>query len=581
MNGYSVTGLLKTVVIVLAFCVGSLAMAADSRDYVRTRGAPTVAADSPSQQGLYGLVIGINAYDDPMPTLDGAINDADDVADALKKRNANKVWLLENKAVTRDHVMAAWHALVGTAKPGDMVLVHLAGHGARSPERIPGTGSDGLDEFLVLPTFKQEGPDTRERIVNKEWGALLREVPQFKVIFVADTCHSGSMTRGYHPRKLKTRLLSRDTIILHDDALPLPDKDKWSVSVQDLSHVAYFGAVGRAELDPEVLIRDQPGGEEKPRGALSWAVANGLRGAADLNKDGIVTKEELVTYVTDNVKTQTEGEQHPSILPGGVELKLPVGQTAAAPPLNAPSAPLTLEIPNATRVSPTDLVSKLHNVVLVSDGKAADLTWDVAQGKLRNQAQDTLIFPEAAPGAASPTPAAEASRDYRRTPPQEVASARDGLSDLPRMQAAIDKRVVALWLGTLSASQPLTMTLTPLDTVQHKGDHAVLSISGNDSPFLTVVNLGPSGNINLLYPVDGDPLEIQKGQPYQIPMTADGPFGAEHFLAIASDRALTSLHKGLAAIDGKPQLDEFKRLLADAIHDVKFQMGIHSVFTSP
>ncbi len=582
MIEYGLTDQFKaaTIAVLLAFLAlgASLAGASDTRDYARTRSAPegvasSAGADATKTNNLYGLVIGINDYASPIPTLDGAINDALDVADALKKRNAGKVWLLENKEVTRANILANWQELVKTAKPGDTVIVHLAGHGARSPELIPGTGAKGLDEFFVLSNFQMDGPNTRERIVNKEWGAMLRAAPQLKIVFVADTCHSGSMTRAFSPRKLKTRLLSRDAIIMQHDALPPPDPATWVVTPEQLSHVAFFGAVGQDEVDPEILINEQP------RGALSWAVANGLRGEADLNKDGIVTKEELVTYVKNSVTTKTEGEQHPRITPGVIEITLTttVKMTVAALP---PSPPLlTMEFLRATRVPPANLIQGLRNVAMVENGKAADLTWDVADGKLRNQMQDTLLFPDGATAAV--TPASETTRDYRRLSPPEMAVARDGTSDIPRIQAAIDKRQLALWLETLSASQPLTMELSPRDVVQHKGDHAALTVSGNDYPFLTVINIGPSGNINLIYPITGDSLAVPKGQGYKMDMTADGPFGAEHFVAIASETALTPLHTGLAAIDGKPQIDEFKRLVLAALRDTKYQMGIHAVFTSP
>ena len=553
---------------------GQIARANDSatRDYTRATSRAAANAGSEGTHDLYGLVVGIDKYDAPIQTLDGAGNDADDVASALRQRNARKVWLLKDKDATRDHIKSAWQEMIALSKPGDTILVHLAGHGARSAERVPGTGTDGLDEFFVLPGFKFSGQGTRERIINKEWGGMLRDVPQLKVIFVADTCHSGSMTRDFSPRKLKARVAYAHKVDITDDALPPPDPATWVVRPDQVAHVAFFGAVGQDELDPEILIK------EVPRGALSWAVANGLRGAADLNKDGIVTKDELVTYVRDNVVSVTEGEQHPRFQPGQVDLKLFVAPVSQ-PMLPAP--PLSLEILNVNKVSPEDLAKGLHNVVLANDGRATDLTWDVTHGKLRNQTQDTLIFPPGTAGANAPAAADEATRDYRRVAPQEATAARDGKADLSYIQAAIDKKALSLWLTDLGASQPLTVTLSPRDTVQHKGDQAVLTVSESNYPFLTVVNIGPSGNINLIYPIPGDPLQVPKGQPYKLDLTADGPFGAENFVAISSEKPLAEFQKGLTAIDGKPEMEVFKRLVINAVRDTKFQMGNHVVFTAP
>ena len=154
---------------------GQIARANDSatRDYTRATSRAAANAGSEGTHDLYGLVVGIDKYDAPIQTLDGAGNDADDVASALRQRNARKVWLLKDKDATRDHIKSAWQEMIALSKPGDTILVHLAGHGARSAERVPGTGTDGLDEFFVLPGFKFSGQGTRERIINKEWGGML------------------------------------------------------------------------------------------------------------------------------------------------------------------------------------------------------------------------------------------------------------------------------------------------------------------------------------------------------------------------------------------------------------------------
>ena len=46
-------------------------------------------------------------------------------------------------------------------------------------------------------------------------------------------------------------------------------------------------------------------------GAFTRALIEGLRGAADYDHDGSVTLNELDLYVTERVKTLTEGKQHP------------------------------------------------------------------------------------------------------------------------------------------------------------------------------------------------------------------------------------------------------------------------------
>jgi hypothetical protein len=530
-----------------------------------------VLAGAPSARGseLYGLVIGINDYPAPIPALDGAVNDADDVAEALRQRNARRVWLLKDREVTRDRIFAAWQELTAQAQPGDFVVIHIAGHGARSPEKVPGTGTNGLDEFFVLPGFAVRGAGTRERIINKEWGGLLRQVPQLKIVFIADTCHSGSMTRAYAPRRLRARVAAPVPIELRDDALSAPDPARWVVTPDQLSHVVFFGAVGQDELDPEVLI------DQRPRGALSWAVANGLRGMADLNQDGVVTKGELVRYVTEAVVSETEGEQHPRVLPGQVDLALSVPKAKGRPDLPSSPPPLSLEILGVGPDGARSLVGRLRGITLAAPNTPADLTWDVGRGQLRNQFQDVLIFTAAAPGG-------EIIRDYHRVGAASAAApAENSPESLARIQAAIDKEALAGWLVALADRQPLSLRLSPKDALQHGGDHAVLSVADAAYPNLTLVNIGPTGNINLIYPLPGDQQDLTSSRPFRLDLTASAPFGAEHFIAFVSAQPLTALHQGLGGIDGQPRLDVFHRLVADAVQKGGVQVGVHTVFTAP
>src|SRR5690606_16517393 len=51
------------------------------------------------------------------------------------------------------------------------------------------------------------------------------------------------------------------------------------------------------------------------RGALSWAFARAIEGAADQNGDGTLDDQELLAYLVPTVQTQSESQQIPSVLP--------------------------------------------------------------------------------------------------------------------------------------------------------------------------------------------------------------------------------------------------------------------------
>ena len=110
-----------------------------------------VLATAPAEAAVYGLVVGVNEYrDDRLRDLHGAVNDANDIYEAINAVGAAQVIRLLDTDVTRERVMAAWNELVAKAAPGDTIIFSYAGHGAQQPERVPGTEDDGNDEMSAL-----------------------------------------------------------------------------------------------------------------------------------------------------------------------------------------------------------------------------------------------------------------------------------------------------------------------------------------------------------------------------------------------------------------------------------------------
>ena len=85
---------------------------------------------------------------------------------------------------------------------GDTLVLTYAGHGGQEPARVPGSERDGLDEMLLLSGFTSSGPGTRERIRDDELNLWFAEAGErgLRVIFVADSCHAGTLTRSIDPR---------------------------------------------------------------------------------------------------------------------------------------------------------------------------------------------------------------------------------------------------------------------------------------------------------------------------------------------------------------------------------------------
>ncbi len=169
----------------------------------------------------YALCVGINEFRSlPRSSwLNGCVNDADDLAKALRKQgfSSRHLHVLKDRAATKKKVMATLGELVGKVKPGDHLVFTFSSHGTQVPTR-PGTDDepDGLDEAFACHDIKQSGDDWDRRtvIVDDELRDLFEKVPEGVLVEVLlDTCHSGTglrdlddimqaMVQGRRPRYL-------------------------------------------------------------------------------------------------------------------------------------------------------------------------------------------------------------------------------------------------------------------------------------------------------------------------------------------------------------------------------------------
>lgn len=176
-------------------------------------------ATVPSGAASFGLVVGIDKYQ-RLPSLDGAVNDARDVASALQSSGFDDVVTLLDAEASRASILDAWDRIVAKAKPGDTVVFAYAGHGGQEAERIAGDETDGLNEVFLLPSFEEKAPGNGDRILDDELYVLFSAARELNIIFVADSCHSGTMTRSFDLRAGagRSRLAKYGEIV--DDSLP-------------------------------------------------------------------------------------------------------------------------------------------------------------------------------------------------------------------------------------------------------------------------------------------------------------------------------------------------------------------------
>ena len=133
----------------------------------------------------HALIIGINDYPKPQKNLEGAVNDAKLIRDALRKLKI-KPKLLLNKQATRKNILKAWHKMVKQAQPGDTLILTYSGHGSQIDDIAPFDEQDGKDEILDF----YEG-----YIIDDELTKLFIRASEYKIVFLTDACYSGGLTR--------------------------------------------------------------------------------------------------------------------------------------------------------------------------------------------------------------------------------------------------------------------------------------------------------------------------------------------------------------------------------------------------
>jgi caspase domain-containing protein len=240
----------------------------------------------------YAVVIGVSKYrfpGDGLNNLDYADADARSIRDFLQKPqggnfSASDILYLENDQATILSVRSALQRFLPRAGPEDLIFLFIAGHGSPDPY------APGNLYFLMHDTKIADMPNTG--LPMSELQQLLdNSVRAQRVVMFIDTCHSA----GISGKELVTgrQLVQTENNIFNLYAANL------------------FRETGRAVLtssDVNEISRESNkwGGGH---GIFTWALLEGLGGAADTNTDHFITAGELFDFVSNRVRIETAFRQ--------------------------------------------------------------------------------------------------------------------------------------------------------------------------------------------------------------------------------------------------------------------------------
>ena len=244
-------------------------------------GETATAEASPRIAKKWAVIVGVGDYKSTdIQDLRYAARDARAMYDFLRSPaagpfEAENILLLTDEKATAQAIREAMFVFLQKADYNDLVVIYFAGHGAPDPTRP--------DNLYLLP----HDADVKSLAATgfPMWDvktALRRQIKAEQVIVIADACHSGGTKDG--------------------NANPI------NGSFEDLFTPSRRVILTAAD-DNELSFEDAKWGGG--HGVFTFNLIEGLKGAADANRNGIVTFSEAADYVAGKVKVETGGRQSP------------------------------------------------------------------------------------------------------------------------------------------------------------------------------------------------------------------------------------------------------------------------------
>lgn len=159
----------------------------------------------PKKAQTPGLFIGINKYPGGN-SLAGCVNDANDWCNAFSGACTSQTLLLDADA-TKSNIVSAMTKTIASMVPGGFAVITYSGHGSWVPD-ANGDEPDGRDECLCPYDCNDN------LLLDDEIDLILSAKPaNSKILFVTDSCHSGSVYKMFRPQaasETRVKFLSPD-----------------------------------------------------------------------------------------------------------------------------------------------------------------------------------------------------------------------------------------------------------------------------------------------------------------------------------------------------------------------------------
>ena len=487
--------------------------------------------------------------------LQGCVNDARAIESAIRPIAATVRVLLDSE-VTRAAFFQSWQQMVAQSSPGDTLLVTYSGHGSQENGSTAAHTADGLHDTFVLSNFDSSQPPLNaERILDDEMQGLWRSVQgRDTVIFLADSCHAGGMTREADPRvEVHFRTAGPYDI---EGELATPVIIPTDASRLELPHVVFLSGAQHHELVPEIQI------DGRFQGALSLSFAKAIA-EADTDRNNVITGAELSTYVLRSTRAFSDSSQHPSVRWPQADVRfglhpedplIYLGQPLTIAP-GRPTDAVRLRLLNFPDDKSEAIGRSLKRATVTTPPQAADLTWDANTKEVIDNLGNIV---------ASGVQAGDLQAVVDRT--QLIGALRKLVG-----KSGIDMRLL------LPGESPASPPSPESDRRHKKGAHVDLLATSVNLANYIMFNIGGDGTIQVLEAKrDASP----PPKDVQFTIEVSQPFGADFLVTVASAQYVPALYGAFERMDNTKDCAALAETLEKSAHDTDLRVGIQGVFTS-
>lgn len=213
-----------------------------------------------SAQKTYVVAVGLTDYDKEKNSLPCSVDDARAISNFFDKYTDSEIFMLKNENATRAHILTVLKKLFAKSTEADEVVFAYSGHGF----------DGGLSCY-----------DSDKVILCSEIQEIMRNVKARRKVMFIMACHSGSFAKKYGSAARNNDYKSKKSnVMLYLSSRA--NESSWENTGMVNSY--FFNR----------LIQ-------------------GLKGAADANRDRKVTARELFNFVNRAVINDTNGVQHPQM----------------------------------------------------------------------------------------------------------------------------------------------------------------------------------------------------------------------------------------------------------------------------